>query len=78
MSQDTFTRLTDKELLDQQQKTARKYSRSIERLSGLQRAAMAMDDSEAVDDYQTALNELRKKFTSTLISIKSLTAEVPA
>lgn len=78
MSQDNFTRLTSEQLLKQQQETARKYSSSIERLSGLQRAAMAMDDSEAVDDYQTALNELRKKYTSTLISIKSLTAEVPA
>lgn len=75
---DDIKRLTDSELLDQQRETARKYSRSIERLSELQRSAMDAGDVEAVEDHQTALNELRKKYTSTLIAIKSLTAEVPA
>lgn len=75
---DDIKRLTNDQLLAQHQETARKYSQSIERISGLQRAAMAMGDNEAVNDYQTALSELRKRYTSTLIAIKSLTAEVTA
>lgn len=63
--------------LDQLRLTARKYSRSIERISSLQRAAIDAGDADAVEDHQTALDVLREQYRSTLRAIKMQPVEVP-